>query len=69
MILQPKLLNGESGASGPTAQHLAARGSNSGPVHAVSLPLEVMSSVPENIQRLKFVAQPNAQVKLLTSSN
>ena len=61
-MLQPLLPNGKTGATGPNAQPLAARGSNSGPVHAVNQSLEVKTSVSEIPQKLAIARHLIVQV-------
>ena len=62
MILQPLLLNGKNGATGPIVQLLVAKGSNSEPVDAVNQLLEATISVPEIQQRLKIARHLSVQV-------
>ena len=48
------MLNGKSGAIGPNAQHLVARGPNSGPELAVNQPLGATKPVLAITQRLNI---------------
>ena len=56
------MLNGKSGANGPNAQHLVARGPNSGPELAVNQPLGATKPVLAIPQRLDIAQHLNAQV-------
>ena len=54
ITLQPLMLTGKSGAIGPNAQHLVARGPNSGPELAVNQPLGATKPVLAITQRLNI---------------
>ena len=54
--------NGKSGANGPNAQHLVARGPNSGPELAVNQPLGATKPVLAITQRLNIAQHLYVQV-------
>ena len=54
--------NGKSGANGPNAQHLVARGPKLGPELAVNQPLGAMKPVLAIPQRLDIAQHLNVQV-------
>ena len=56
------MLNGKSGANGPNAQHLVARGPNSGPELAVNQPLGATKPVLAITQRLDIAQHLYVQV-------
>ena len=62
MIFQPLMLNGKSGAIGPNAQHLVARGPDSGPELVVNQPLEATKPVLAIPQRLDIAQHLYVQV-------
>ena len=60
--LQPQLLSGKNGASGPNAQPLVVLVLQLGPVHATIQLLKAMSSVLEIPQRLEIAQQQSVKV-------
>ena len=55
--------NGKSGASGPNAVPLVARGQNTEPGLAVELSLEATKTVLDILQRLGFAKLQNAKCR------
>ena len=56
------MLTGKSGAIGPNARPLVARGQESGAAPAVNLSLEAMTSVMEIRPKWKIAEHPSVQV-------